>query len=158
MTSIVLKRMIPILDNTWPNCCFYLSQKLNLSQPVWNFLVKTNDIIWPVGPLHSPSPPPQKEEAVCMAKTLAIFFPQNMSSFKNNPLSFANDFFAAPFFPVKTFLLVQTVERPSSCWMGCCPSPESLIRKIRSSCWVGWILFFNKGNEGVSSGGFNLFF
>lgn len=42
--------------NTWPNYCFSLSQKHDLNQPIWNFLVKT-------------------KKAMCTIKTLAVPFP-----------------------------------------------------------------------------------
>lgn len=62
VASLLLKPMIPNLKskprfNTWPNCSFDLYQECNLHQPVWNFLVSTNEVIGHTDPLDSPPTP-----------------------------------------------------------------------------------------------------
>lgn len=53
--SCELKSMLPHLDLTCSfTCSFNFSQKLNLNQPIWTFLVNTKEVICPVGPLHPP--------------------------------------------------------------------------------------------------------
>ena len=74
MASLVLKSMIPNLDlDTGLNCSFELLQKCNLNQPVWNFLVSINEVIYHVGPLHPP-----EEEAIYVVKPLP--FPRHPTS------------------------------------------------------------------------------
>lgn len=70
MASLVLTPMIPNLDlicdliavSTFPSC--------NLNQPIWDqFLVSTNVVLCPVGPLHLPLPPQEETIHVIQINT-----------------------------------------------------------------------------------------
>ena len=87
IVSLVLKPMMPNLDLI-PNRSFDLHQKCYLNQPVYSFLVSTNEV---TGHMRPPPPPPEEKEAVCMIKPVPFPSPQK----RRRPglkliLSFAN--------------------------------------------------------------------
>lgn len=55
------------LLTTWPNCSFYLCQKCNPNQPVWNVSDYLIGVYYYMGLLLPPHLP-KKEEAICMIK------------------------------------------------------------------------------------------
>ena len=123
----------PNLDLINDKCNFKLSQKYNLHQPFWNFLVHQwgNQRSFPTPPpSHSPSPHPTQAEAIYMIKPLPSLPFRKTSWNENNYflLLIARLFH----FFIKKFTLYSPSKHPSSCWIGCCPIHVSSNSQVDS--------------------------
>lgn len=114
MASLVLKSMTPNLDlisNLIAVSAFH--QKCNLNQPVWNFLVSTNEVICHLGLLQAS----EEEEAICMINPLQFPSPHERGHHVPKIILFFLLLIAPLPHPssYKNFILYNPSESPSSC-------------------------------------------
>ena len=132
--------------NIWSNRCCSPSHKYNFNQLVRIFLVNTNVVICHLHPLH----PPKKKRKSAWQKSLQWPPPPQDVLVYNNPFfSLVNSSLSRLVFLYKPSILYVPSKHPSSSETGSASFMNHLIRPIRASNLLGWILFLTQwnGNE-----------